>query len=320
MLQQTRVDTVISYYLKFMESFPTLAALASASQQDVLLHWEGLGYYARARNMHKAAHIVVDELGGNFPDTYDEIIALPGIGPYTAAAIASLAFGKDHAVLDGNVMRVLTRWHADTKDIGQTKQKKALQALAQAYLPPGKAGRFNEAMMELGATVCTPRDPSCHTCPVAKECKGRETPEAFPVKQKKKPVPTVIVAAAVVHRADTVLIAQRLQTDMLGGLWEFPGGKLEANETLEACAKRELNEECGLEIEVLEERMVVHHSYSHFKLKMHVFDAKWISGEAQSLECADTAWVNIDRLREFPFSKADLWIIEDLQKLDSFSI
>ena len=186
MLQQTRVDQARPYYERFVTAYPTVQALAAAPLDDVLLNWEGLGYYSRARNLHKAARKVVDVFGGQIPDTYEAIRTLPGIGPYTAAAVLSIAFGRPHAVLDGNVARVLTRVFTIHDDVKANPTRKNLQALADVLLDPVHPGRFNEAMMELGATICTPRTPSCLTCPIQRVCGAyaAETPEAFPGDQE----------------------------------------------------------------------------------------------------------------------------------------
>jgi len=315
MLQQTRIDQAIPYYQRFVKRFPNVKALATAPLQDVLKHWEGLGYYARARNMHRAAQFLHNERGGRFPKDYEQLLALPGVGPYTAAAIASLAFNLDHAVLDGNVIRVLSRVFAFEEDVSGTRAKRTLQGLADALMPEGRAATYNEAVMELGALVCLPRKPLCLTCPLMSVCRGKDQPHKFPVKKKKKPVPTVVVGAAVVaHKSkdNHVLIAQRNHDEMLGGLWEFPGGKVEPGETLEACAQREIMEELGIKIEVGERLMVVHHAYSHFKLEMHVFHARHCSGHPRAIDCADWSWCAIDDLSDYPFSKADLYVISQL--------
>ncbi|RKX38081.1 MAG: A/G-specific adenine glycosylase, partial [Verrucomicrobia bacterium] len=219
MLQQTRVDQVIPYFNRFMKRFPSLKSLAAASQEDVLKQWEGLGYYSRARNLHKAAQIIATNHKGRFPNTAEEIIKLPGIGSYTAAAIGSLAFNLDLAVLDGNVIRVLSRLFAYTKDTRSTAAKKELQQLADNLLVKGNAGNFNEAMMELGATVCLPKNPQCDDCPMSRVCLGHKSdrPTDYPVKAPKKKVPHIVVGAAVVtNRKGEVLIAQRRDKDMLG--------------------------------------------------------------------------------------------------------
>lgn len=318
MLQQTRVDTVIPYFHRFLARFPTVQDLAAAPEQDVLKLWEGLGYYSRARNLRHAARHVVDHCGGELPATHADWLALPGVGPYTAAAVTSLAFNLDHAVLDGNVIRVLARAFAYPGEVSRPAHRAELQSLADALLPPGRAGLFNEAVMELGALVCLPRGPACDRCPLARVCQARKagSPEAFPVKRTKKPVPLVRVgAAATVDDRGRFLIARRLDKGLLAGLWEFPGGKLDPGETFPECVRRELLEELGIEVEVGPELLTVRHAYSHFKLEMHVHLARKTAGRPRALECAAFRWATLPEMRALPFSRADLKVIEWLEAL-----
>ena len=318
MLQQTRVDTVIDYYRRWMKAFPSWKALARAPQSDVLKLWEGLGYYSRARNLHAAAKTVVEEYGGKPPAAVAELKKLPGIGSYTAAAIASLAFNVDAAVVDGNVIRVLSRLFAFGGDTGSAAGKKQMQAWADALLVKGRAGEFNEAMMELGALVCLPKNPECTTCPMRSVCIAfaEGAPVKFPVMKKKAKVPHITVGAAVtVNRKGEVLIAQRKQDDMLGGLWEFPGGKQEPGETIEACIIRELCEELGIKTITGEHVITVKHAYSHFTMTMHVYRARIISGRPRPIHCADYAWAKVPELGKFAWSKADLQVVDKLQGL-----
>jgi A/G-specific adenine glycosylase len=317
MLQQTRVDQVIPYYHRFMKRFPSLKSLAEASQEDVLKMWEGLGYYSRARNLHKTAQLIRTEHKGRFPRTAEEIQKLPGIGSYTTAAIGSLAFNLDLAVLDGNVIRVLSRLFAYTKDCGTTLAKKELQQCADDLLVHGDAGNFNEAMMELGATLCLPKNPQCETCPLHKICRGTKTgaPTDFPVKAAKKKVPHIVVGAAVItNKKGEILIAQRRAEDMLGGLWEFPGGKQEKNETIQECIARELKEELGINTKIGDFLVIVKHAYSHFTMEMHTYFATIKSGRPRIIECQNFQWVQPTNLRKVPYSKADLKIIEALEQ------
>ena len=316
MLQQTRVDQATPYFLRFMKRFPSLKSLAAASQEEVLKMWEGLGYYSRARNLHKAARIIVEEHKGRFPKTAEAMIRLPGIGSYTAAAIGSLAFNLDMAVLDGNVIRVLSRLFAYTRDTRSAAAKSELQQLADALLIKGQAGNFNEAMMELGATICAPRAPDCTGCPLARVCLGHASgrPTDYPVKAPKKKVPHLVVGAAVVaNRKGQVLVARRRSEDMLGGLWEFPGGKQEPGETIRQCIARELHEELGIHAEVGDFLMTVHHAYSHFTMDLHTYHAKIRAGRPRPLQCADYQWLEISELRNVPYSRADLYIVDELE-------
>lgn len=316
MLQQTRVDQVIGYYARFLKRFPTIAALARAPLDDVLKHWEGLGYYTRARHLHAAAKRMMDQHGGQFPRNPDAIRALPGVGPYTAAAIGSLAFGHDAAVLDGNVIRVLARLTAFEGDVSKPSSRAALQEVADSLLPKGQAGVFNEGMMELGATVCTPRRPACVRCPWARWCAARATGEmeSYPRKAKKKPVPHKHVGAGVVvDGRGRFLIAQRKADSMLGGLWEFPGGTREAGESMEACIARELMEELGIEVEVGARLITVRHVFSHFTMDLHAYVCRLRAGRPRAIHCAAWKWVRLDDLDRFAFGRADQKIIERLR-------
>ena len=321
MLQQTRVDTVGPYVLRFMARFPTPTALAAAPLQDVLKLWEGLGYYARARQLHKAAARIVALHGGALPADPDALAALPGFGPYTVAAVASFAFGLPLAVLDGNVVRVLSRIFADPSDTAVPSVRTRFQALARDLLPAHRAAETNEAWMELGALVCLPRAPRCGDCPMHAVClalRGNR-PEAYPVKRRKMQIPHKIVGAAVILNArNQIMIAQRRpEGGMLAGLWEFPGGKLQEGETMPECIARELKEEMGLTLEVGPELTVVHHAYTHFTIALHAHFARILSGRPRHIECADHAWTTLSAIDRYPFSKADLKIIEALRALPS---
>jgi len=312
MLQQTQVATVIPYYERFLKRFPTVRALARARLDSVLKAWEGMGYYTRARNLHAAARQVVAEFDGRLPRSVKELRRLPGIGRYTAGAIASIAFGLDEPVLDGNVTRVLSRLFAIRKDVTGPATQRKLWALAESLLPKGKASMFNQAMMDLGATVCVPRGPRCEQCPLRKVCraKAKGIQDNLPVKRKAKPVPHYEIGAAIVRRAGTILIAQRKPEGLLGGLWEFPGGKREPDETLEECAVRETREETGVNAKVLRPLAVVKHAYSHFRITLHAFECRYLSGRTRALGCAAWKWVAPKNLKRYAFPRANRKIIE----------
>ena len=319
MLQQTRVSQATPYYLRFMRRFPSLKRLAEANLEEVLKAWEGLGYYSRARNLHKTANVIRNQYGGRFPQDPKKIAALPGIGPYTTAAIGSLAFNLNLAVVDGNVIRVLSRLLAIKSDIALHSSKQEFQTLADALLIKGRAGIFNESMMELGATVCLPKNPNCIACPMKDICKANHegSQARYPVKRKKKKVPHIVVGAAVVKNENgNVLVAQRREDQMLGGLWEFPGGKQESDESIFECVIRELKEELGIDVELDDKIMCVHHTYSHFTMEMHMFWARIQSGEPRAIECRHFKWIALKDIRSLPFSKADLKVIDAITEAD----
>lgn len=315
MLQQTRVDQALPYFIRWMERFPTVGALAAARREDVLKAWEGLGYYGRARRAHETAQVLVRAHGGEFPATLAGLRALPGVGPYTAAAVGSLAFGLDAAVVDGNVARVLSRAFALGDDAKSAAGKKRLQQLAEALLPRGRAGLFNEAVMELGALVCTPRSPQCPRCPLRRICRAYAAgaAERFPVRPAKKPVPHKQVGAAVIADArGRFLIAQRNPDELLGGLWEFPGGKQEPGETMAQCIAREIREELGCDVEVGTHLVTVRHAFSHFTMDLHAHRCRLVRGRPRPLQCAAVKWVARSGFARHAFGRADRKIIAAL--------
>ncbi|MFN8446488.1 MAG: A/G-specific adenine glycosylase [Caldilineaceae bacterium] len=323
MLQQTRVETVIDYFQRWMAKFPTVEALAAADQQEVLKAWEGLGYYARARNLHKAAQQVVAHYQGKLPQERAWLLQLAGIGEYTVGAILSLAFGQAEPILDGNVKRVFSRLADIDRPIEESATLKQLWQMANELVQaaaPGEAGIVNEALMELGALICTPQSPRCLLCPLIEHCQAAAhgTQAERPVTLPKKRTPHYDVAAGVIWQAEPYnsrfLIAQRPQKGLLGGLWEFPGGKLEPTDAdLPACLRREINEELAIEIEVREQFTTVHHAYTHFRVTLHTFHARHLQGEPQKIGVADWRWVTLEELDSFPFPVTDLKIIKALK-------
>ncbi len=264
MLQQTQIAAVIPYYERWMRKYPTLRALAKAPLDDVLKSWEGLGYYARARNLHQAARTLKA-----LPTTSDGWREVPGVGPYTAAAIASICFGERVPVFDGNVRRVLSRLAG--KDVAEAPP-----------VPRVKPGDYNQALMELGQRLCRPRNPLCGECPLGEECEARRKGEAerWPSKKPKKAVPHKEVAVGVIWKGDRFYVQRREEDGLLGGLWEFPGGKREAGESFERCLAREIREETGFTVEVGALLTVVQHAYSHFTVELHTYQCRWKRGSA----------------------------------------
>jgi A/G-specific adenine glycosylase len=312
MLQQTQVETVKPYYVRFLEAFPTVHALADAPLAEVLKLWEGLGYYSRARNLHKAAEIVSHELGGQFPQTANDLLNLPGIGRYTAGAIASIAFGEAVPVLDGNVIRVFARLTDLPDDVTLLPTKDKLWKLAEDWLDQQRPGDYNQALMELGRVICKPRNPLCADCPVSKRCKAlaNGTQLQRPVKKQKSATPHYDVTAGIIwNEVGQLLITQRPLDGLLGGLWEFPGGKQENSETLTECLRRELREELGIEVDIGELFVVVKHAFTHFKITLHAFSCRHTSGHPQAIGVQDWVWVMPSQLNNYSFGKADREVI-----------
>lgn len=314
MLQQTQVKTVIPYYLRWLEEFPTIAALAQASQQTVLKAWEGLGYYARARNLHRAAQCLTTQCDGQFPTSFEAVTALPGIGRTTAGGILSAAFNQPVPILDGNVKRILARLivlnRPPSKALGQLWQ------MSETLLPQENPRDFNQALMDLGAIVCTRHRPQCHHCPWQTQCEAynQNRQLEIPMTETRSPLPHKHIGVGVVwNDQGQVLIDRRPPTGLLGGLWEFPGGKIEAGETVEACIRRELQEELAIEVEVGDRLMTIDHTYTHFRVTLNVFHCRHISGVPQPIECDEVRWVEVADLEQFPFPKANIQIIEALK-------
>jgi len=301
MLQQTRVETVIPYFEKWMRLFPTVQALAKASEQDVLNAWEGLGYYTRARNLHKAAKVVTREHKGILPGDVSELIKLPGIGRYTAGAITSIAFGKDEPALDGNLKRVYARLFDVKEPVDSPRGEKLFWDIARQKLPKGKAGDFNQALMDLGAIICIPKYPRCLICPVSELCEAREmgTQELRPVKKPKKVVPHYIHAAGVIVKRGKVLLARRPEKGLLGGMWEFPNGRVDGDPAEELVKVLKLG--FSLKVQRKEALGVLQHAYTHFKVIVHVFRCEFSS----VVNKKNLKWVSLKELDDYPMGKVD---------------
>ncbi len=314
MLQQTQVKTVMPYYDRWLTAFPRLQALAAVEQQQVLKVWQGLGYYARARNLHKAAQEIVLHYDGIFPTDPAIVLSLPGIGRTTAGGILSAAFNQPAAILDGNVKRVLSRLFA--LRVAPAKAIAQLWQWSEALLDPIHPRDFNQALMDLGATVCLPAKPHCAVCPWQVHCRAHALgiQAELPMTEARSPIPHKVIGVAVIwNDANQILIDRRKQEGLLGGLWEFPGGKVEPGETIAACIRREIQEELGIEIEVGDRLIVVDHTYSHFRVSLNVHHCRHLSGDPQPIECDEVRWVTLEELDQFPFPKANLQIIKALR-------
>ncbi len=320
MLQQTQVTTAIPYYERFLQRFPSVRALAEADLDDVLALWQGLGYYARARNLYEAARIVLREHRGELPRKRAALSDLPGIGPYTSAAIASIAFGQDVPALDANVVRVLCRLFDYAGDPRKAAGKRELRRYADALLPRGRAGDYNQAMMELGAILCTGK-PDCTACPLSSFCeayaKGLQAVRPAPRRRHKVPHRTFV--SALVEGEGRLLVVRRVPQGLLGGLWELPGGPVREDEEPQAALRRHLREGLGLKATIGPRLGVVEHAYTHFRLTVQVYEGN-VEGDPQPRETWDSAhWlapedredfgltgVTVKTLAKVPWSGSDL--------------
>lgn len=316
MLQQTRVETVVDYYNRFLAAFPTVQDLANAPKEQVMKQWEGLGYYTRAHNLHKAAKTIAHELGGEFPQTVEEWLALPGIGRYTAGAIVSIAYGISAPVLDGNVKRVLARIFGIEKSIDDLSTVQELWHKAEALISKSDPGAFNQSLMELGARICIPRNPRCEICPVNKVCEAwlNDRQNELPIRKAKKKIPHALVVAAAIEKNGRYLLGKRPEGKMLAGLWEFPGGKVEPGETPEEALRRELREELDIEVDIAEHIVTVEHGYSHLSVTIHLFRCKHLSGTPKKLYHSEIKWVPRSHFARYAFPAANHKFIEALMK------
>jgi len=314
LLQQTQVPTAVPYYERFLERFPTVEALARTPRQAVLKVWEGLGYYRRAANLHEAARAVVRDHDGRVPDDPDAFAALPGVGRYTCGAVQSIAFGHRLAALDGNAVRVFARWFAIETPVTDGPIMAHLWRLSEALVPAEAPGDWNQAVMELGSRVCTPRSPSCLVCPVRRLCDGarRGIADGLPVKRRRKRIPHIEVGAGIVWRRGKVLMCRRPEGKMLAGLWEFPGGKRHDGETIQACIRRELKEECDLDVTVGDHLVDVTHTYSHLKVTLRCYHCRAPKGRVKTLAADEARWLRVADIPSLPLPAADLKILTAL--------
>ncbi len=310
MLQQTRVETVIAYFEKWMKLFPDIPSLAKADEQAVLNAWEGLGYYSRARNIHKAAKIVAKKFNGELPRNLDDLRSLPGIGRYSVGAIASMAFKMDEPTLDGNLRRVFSRVYDVAEFADSPVGEKILWDLAAENLPKGQAGDYNQALMDIGATICLPKNPRCLLCPLMEICKAREngTQELRPVLKAKKQAPQYVNVAAIIIERGRVLLNQRPADGLLGGMWEFPNARIEDDPAKELT--KVLNAAYKLKVKRKEALGIVQHAYTHFKVTVHAFRCESVSVPKDK----KMKWVKLAELDNFPMGKVDRQIAEMLKK------
>ena len=311
MLQQTRVDQALPYYQRWVKSVPSFEVLAKAPLQKLLKLWEGLGYYARVRHLKKAARIIVRDHGGEIPNDYAKIRALPGVGDYTAAALASFIHHQPYLAIDGNNFRVLSRVLAMPLSFSNQADRKKLSEASFEFLDPKRPGEFNRALMRLGAIICLPRNPKCRICPVHSFCKAYRDGSAqrFPASRRKLNRPHFQIAAGIAWKEGKILIAQRNPEGLLGGLWEFPGGKRKPGETLMNACRREILEETGVAVRVGRLAQKIRHGYSHFSITLSVFHCFYEKGPPRALGCQKVKWVRPENLVKYPFPKANQKIL-----------
>ena len=314
MLQQTQVQTVVPYFLRFMAAFPTLEELARADTQDLLRCWAGLGYYSRARNLRQAARILVREHGGEFPRSYREALRLPGIGPYTAAAILSIAFDQPLLALDGNVVRVLARLFRLEGDPARSPVQGMLAAAGQQLLPAHRPGEFNQALMELGATVCLPRNPRCLLCPWSSHCEALKSgvQDRLPEKGKRPDTRLSRQAAAVIRHRGRFLIRRRSGARLLQDMWEFPGGEFKRSDLAHSLVKQ-IQGEFALSVRLGSPLTTIKHAVTNRRITLTVYEARLKPPLPPTLSIPDARWIWLSQAGRYPLTAAASRIVQALE-------
>ncbi len=321
LLQRTRVVSGTPFYERFLERFPNLRALARASEDDVLRAWEGLGFYRRAKNLHAAARTIVECHGGRIPSTAAVLEALPGMGPYTAGAVASIAFGERVSAVDGNVTRVLARLYRIDGDVTRGKVRKRLQATAESLVPASRPGAFNQALMELGATVCAPSSPACPRCALEELCLARHAgvQSSLPRRIRRREPRTVSVAFGLIKSPGRILLVRRPATGLLAGLWSLPGGEIPDRVDVREELRELIREQTGLRIRVGEETARVAHTFSHRKWSGAIYGCTTSRTEAPK---ATARWTSLDEIHRFPlvaFHRKALESLRSRPALETFN-
>ncbi len=310
MLQQTQVATVIPYFKRFIARFPDVRSLAHADLDEVLHLWTGLGYYARARNLHKAARRIVKEHAGVFPCSFEVVADLPGIGRSTAGAILTLAFDQRHPILDGNVKRVLARYHAVDTPLNKRETEERLWQLAEKHTPRMRVADYTQAIMDLGATTCTRTRPQCPACPLRTNCRACRlgTPQDFPVRAAARKTPVKATRMLMIRDArGRVLLQRRPPAGLWGGLWGFP-------EYINGNARQWCRKTLGIDIQTESPWPTLRHSFSHFHLDITPIPARLVGGTDQAMENAETVWYNVRRPDQRGFSAPVKHLLEQLRE------
>lgn len=303
MLQQTRVETVIDYYNRFIEKFPTIFDLAHSNEQEVLTMWAGLGYYSRARNLHLCAKQVVKQFEGEFPTIKKELLSLPGIGEYTAGAILSIAFNLSYPAVDGNVIRVYSRLYAITENVTNRNVMKNIQNLVQQTLPNGKASFFNQALMDLGAGICIPKNPRCEICPIQAHCKAYDEgiAQELPIKTKKKPQITLTVAFGIIEDGNSILIEKNDSKDLYRGLFILPTITIEEFSTAPLHFIETIRQRYDLEIAFIDILMESRHIFTHQIWEIQVYHFILKKDSEVVKESPPLYWTTKEAFKKYPF-------------------
>ena len=313
MLQQTKISTVLPYYHKWISVFPHIRLVAETHIDNILKLWEGLGYYARARNFHKACQIVLEKHNGEIPKDPSEFLKLPGVGPYIAGAVMSIAFNLPIPAIDGNVVRVVSR--LNSINISYPKSKKQIDLFLLELIDHDRPGCFNQALMDLGRVICTPSNPSCNICPVKNHCRSfvNKTVNKYPIKVNKSPCPHYHLSVGLIWKDSRILISKRNDSGLLGGLWEFPGGKIRPNENGADSIVRHAQEVLNISIYPVSRVKQIKHAYSHFSFTVEAYRCKFKGGTPATLGCADFRWIYPYETHKFAFHRANHKLFDKIE-------
>lgn len=317
MLQQTQMDRVVEYFNRWIRRFPDITSITRAKEEEILKLWEGLGYYSRAKNIMKSARILTDDFNGQIPEDHEKLLQLPGIGKYTAGAIMSIAFNENYPLVDANVERVFARIYNLDRPVKEKETQAFIWQKARELVPSGRARKFNQAIMELGALVCIARNPRCMICPVRPECKAHRLGLTAKRPVLTQPPKTVFIemATGILEHRGKLLIQKRKPQGVWANLWEFPGGRLESGETPEMALVREFKEETNLSIGNLKKITTVFHSYTIYRVTLHCFFCSLTGG--RSVPVLHTAqeyrWVHPYELAAFPFPAGHRKLLDHLR-------
>ena len=305
MLQQTQVNTVIPYYQQWIKTFKTIERVANANIEKILKHWEGLGYYKRAHNIHSTARTIIKNYNSIIPSNYSQLLQLKGIGDYTACAILSIAYNQKYPAIDGNLKRVISRLSgiANFKIVIPTSKKYVLNLMN--YNNPAL---INQSLMDLGRKICLPNNPKCVICPISKNCMAytKNKLSFYSFKKTQKTKPTYNVSVGIIWKENKILISKRKKEGLLGGLWELPGGKEQSSERSIPCLYREIDEELGIKVKALDQIGTIKHHYSHFSINLTGYHCSYQSGNAQAKSSEEIKWIKPYKITQFPFPKSTI--------------
>jgi len=304
MLQQTQVKIALPYYVRWMKKYPDITSLQKSNIDELLILWQGLGYYTRVHNIYKTSQIIVHDNNNIFPNTYSDLINLPGIGDYTASMILSIAFNvSKHVPIDGNVKRIMSRLYMISRKKSTLSNYKQY---AKEYISNLKPGDSIQALMDIGREICKPKSPNCIKCPLNKDCDAylADQVEKFPYQNKIKNIPQYNVVVGMIWKDNKFIISKRLKGKLLANLWELPGGKIQEDETKEECLNREIKEELDIKINKIQKIGVVNHQYSHMKLSITLFQCNYKSGLEKPLSSQEIKWITSDQKKDFAFPRA----------------